>query len=247
MSLALIIAAAAGAAAATYVVVGNLWHRVLAPLPAPDPSTFPRAGDRFVSRAEGVVQEVHGIVDGWIVGRATLAPGAKGPPAHTHDGFTERFSPTRGTLTVEVDGRVSQLRPGESVTVPPGVAHRFWNAGTEEVVFAPTEPIMPQTFAAALVQLYRVMDERGTSPLTMMLQMSVVDPIFDTHLAGPPRALQAALSFVLAPAARLAGFRNYYPEYALHAGAECGASPPVTGPGVRRAGRGMRVGSGVPE
>jgi hypothetical protein len=54
----------------------------------------------------------------------------------------------------------------------------------------------------------------------MMLQMSVIDPIFDTFLAGPPRPLQRALSFVLAPAARLAGYRNYYPEYALHPAAE---------------------------
>jgi hypothetical protein len=47
--------------------------------------------------------------------------------------------------------------------------------------------------------------------------MSIVDPIFDTHLADVPRPMQKLMSFVLAPAARLAGFRNYYPEYALHA------------------------------
>jgi mannose-6-phosphate isomerase-like protein (cupin superfamily) len=220
MSIALTLAAAAGAAAASYLVLGNLWHRVLAPLPAPDPATFPRAGDRMVSVAEGVVQEVHDVVDGWIVATATLAPGAKGPPAHVHEGFAETFTPATGTLHVEIGGRVSVLRPGESATVPPGVPHRFWNAGDGEVVLASTRPSMPQPFAAALVQIYRVMDERGARPLTMMLQMSVIDPIFDTFLAGPPRVLQRALSFVLAPAARLAGYRNYYPEYALHPAAE---------------------------
>ena len=93
MSIALTLAAAAGAAAASYLVLGNLWHRVLAPLPAPDPATFPRAGDRMVSVAEGVVQEVRAVVDGWIVATSTLAPGAKGPPAHVHERFAETFTP----------------------------------------------------------------------------------------------------------------------------------------------------------
>jgi mannose-6-phosphate isomerase-like protein (cupin superfamily) len=221
MSLPLTIGAAL-AAAATSLVLGNLGHRVLAPLPAPDPTTFPRAGDRFGSRAEGVVQEVHAVTDGWIVGTATLAPGAKGPPLHTHDGFAETFTPTRGTLHVEVAGRVVQLRPGESLRVAPGVPHRLFNPGGTEVVLSSAGPLMPQSFAAALVQLYRVVDERGSAPLTMLLQMSVFDPIFDTQLAGPPRLMQQALSFALAPAARLAGFRNYYAEYALHAPAPTG-------------------------
>ena len=85
MSLALTLAAAAGAAAATYLVAGNLCHRVLAPLPAPDPATFPRAGDRMVSVAEGVVQEVHDVVDGWIASNESGFPTSRSrrlrPPA----------------------------------------------------------------------------------------------------------------------------------------------------------------------
>lgn len=221
MPVALTLLASVAAIAAAYLVLGHLWHRVLAPLPAPDPSTFPQAGDRFGSEAEGVIQEVMAVHDGWVVLTARLAPHADGPPLHVHDDFAETFMPTQGVLHVQLADRVVRLQPGESLTVEAGVPHRPYNPTDEEVVLGSTTPSMPQSFAAALVQLYRVMDGRGTRPATMLLQLSVVDPIFDTHLATVPRWLQRTLNVVLAPMARLLGYRNYYPEYALH--------PPVTG------------------
>jgi hypothetical protein len=136
---------------------------------------------------------------------------------HVHHYQDEGLTVVRGRIGYQRLGEPERFAgPGETVVFSPGQSHRFWNAGDDEVVIATAGPAMPQSFAAALVQLYRVMDERGTRPLTMLLQMSVVDPIFDTHLADVPRAAQRILAFVLAPAARLAGYRNYYPEYALH-------------------------------
>jgi mannose-6-phosphate isomerase-like protein (cupin superfamily) len=201
---------------AAYVVIGNLWHRVLAPLPAPDPSTFPRAGDRFGCRAEGVRQEITDVRDGWVYGTAVLEAGAAGPPLHVHDTFEETFTAQRGVLHMQIEDRVVEVQPGESITIPAGVPHRPFNPGTTAVEIGGGGRVMPVDFSAALVQIYRVMDERGTHPLTMMLQMSILDPMFDTHLADVPRAAQKAMSFLLAPAARLAGFRNYYPEWSLH-------------------------------
>lgn len=216
MSVAEPILTAASAAAAAYLVLGQLWHRVLAPLPAPDPSTFPRIGDRYSSNAERVTMEIVDVRDGWVAVTATLAPHAEGPPLHVHDGFAETFTPLKGVLHVELADRVVRLQPGESLTVEAGEAHRPFNPTDDVVVLSSATPSMPHSFAAALVQLYRVMDERGTKPATMLLQLSIVDPIFDTHLARVPRVMQRALNFVLAPLARLLGYRNYYPEYALH-------------------------------
>jgi hypothetical protein len=201
-----------------YLVLGNLWHRVLSPFPAPDPSTFPVVGDRFESVRERVVQEIVDIRDGWVVLRATLAPHAGGPPLHTHKGFHENVMPVEGVLHVELaDRKVVTLQPGESLHIPAGMVHRPFNPTDTPVVLGGDEPAMPLSFAASLVQLYRVIDERGGSPLAMMLQMSVIDKIADTEFAGPPRWAQQMLGFVLAPAARLLGYRNYYNEYALHA------------------------------
>lgn len=207
----------------TYLLVGNLWHRVLSPLPTPDPSTYPRAGDRFVSEAEGVVQEVHRVENGMIYATAWLAPGAEGPPAHIHDGFAETFSPLEGELHVQVHDSVVVLRAGDTLYVPAGTPHRPFNPTNQRVVLGGDRPVFPQSFGASLVQLYRVMDERGTAPVTMLLQMSIIDPIADTHLADVPRPVESLLRVVLAPAARLAGFRNYYPEWALHRTGEVAA------------------------
>lgn len=67
-----------------------------------------------------------------------------------------------------------------------GEAHRPFNPPDDEVVLSSTTPNMPQSFAASLVQLYRVMDKRGTKPATMRLQLSVVDrnyyPEYALHL-----------------------------------------------------------------
>ncbi len=85
------------------------------------------------------------------------------------------------------------------------------------VVVASEEPAIPITFAACLVQLYALMDsEVPMTEMDMALQMSVIDPICDTHIADMPAPLWVTLKVVLAPAARLLGYRNYYPELALH-------------------------------
>lgn len=199
-----------------YLILGNLWHRVWSPFPRPHPDSFPRAGDRFGSVAEGVQQEVHRVEGGMIYGRAILEPGAAGPPMHTHDGFPETFSPLEGKLHVQLSDRVVTLLPGDTLTLPAGVPHRPFNPTSARVVLGGDRPIFPQQFGASLVQLYRFMDERGTHPLTMLLQMSVLDPIADTHLANVPRAMEPVMRAVLGPLARLLGYRNYYAEWALH-------------------------------
>ena len=214
---------ALAALAVTYLAVGHLAHRVLAPLPAPDPATYPRAGDRFGSRAEGFAQEIHAVAGGWVTGSLTIAPGAGGPPLHVHRGFAETFTPTRGTLHVQVGDSVVRVRAGDTLVVPAGTPHRPFNPGDGEVVVTGSGPSVPQSFAACLVQLYRVMDARGATGLPILLQMSVIDPICDTHPAGVPAPAEGALKLVLAPAARLAGYRNYYPEYALHGAGEVAA------------------------
>jgi mannose-6-phosphate isomerase-like protein (cupin superfamily) len=44
--------------------------------------------------------------------------------AHVHLDYVERFEILDGTATIELDGREITIRPGETVEVPPGAAHR---------------------------------------------------------------------------------------------------------------------------
>jgi len=66
--------------------------------------------------------------------RWTLAPGKRGPPPHMHLHETESFTLVAGRLSVWVGGELHELAPGDSVTVPPRVPHRFLNSGTEPAV-----------------------------------------------------------------------------------------------------------------
>ncbi len=63
-----------------YLVIGNLFHHAIFPLPAPDPATYPRVGDILVSRAEGFVQTVTGVDGEWLIGELVIEPNAPSTP-----------------------------------------------------------------------------------------------------------------------------------------------------------------------
>lgn len=66
--------------------------------------------------------------------RNSVAPGA-GPPMHVHHFQEESLTVEAGKLAYLSKGREERTAgPGETVTFPPGDAHRFRNAGEEELV-----------------------------------------------------------------------------------------------------------------
>lgn len=200
-----------------YAGVANLLHRVVFPQSPPDPATFPRAGDRFRSTAEGLKTEVLAVEDGWLRLRMEMAPGAEGPPVHYHRTFTEEFAVESGTLHVELPDGVIRLGPGETHTVPPGTPHRPFNPTDDPVVAAGDVKVMPQSFAACLVQVYHFLDAaHGELGPALMLRVAAMDPICDSTLPEVPAAARVAVEWLAVPPARLWGFRNYYPELSLH-------------------------------
>jgi len=67
--------------------------------------------------------------------RGTLPPHRQGPPMHIHHLEDEEGRITAGTLSAEVDGRRLTAGPGESVRLPRGVPHRWWNDGDQPLAF----------------------------------------------------------------------------------------------------------------
>ncbi len=65
---------------------------------------------------------------------AHYAPGGQPPPAHHHPSQEERFTGISGTVTARIDGAQRTIAPGETVTIPPGADHSFWNPSSEEAV-----------------------------------------------------------------------------------------------------------------
>jgi quercetin dioxygenase-like cupin family protein len=66
--------------------------------------------------------------------RNSVDPGA-GPPMHVHYLQEEGLTVERGTVGYQTQGGVERTAgQGETVTFAPGEAHRFWNAGDDELV-----------------------------------------------------------------------------------------------------------------
>ncbi len=53
--------------------------------------------------------------------------GARVPAAHSHDGYEETIYGLEGVLTWTLDGRQTDVGPGEVLCIPRGVVHRFDN------------------------------------------------------------------------------------------------------------------------
>jgi quercetin dioxygenase-like cupin family protein len=67
--------------------------------------------------------------------RATLPPHREGPPLHVHHIEDEEGVVTTGTLSAEIDGQRFTFGPGETVRLPHGIPHRWWNDGDELLGF----------------------------------------------------------------------------------------------------------------
>ena len=71
----------------------------------------------------------------WLELKGSLPPHREGPPLHIHHLEDEGGTVSMGTLSAEVGGRRIDVGPGQSVPLPRGVPHRWWNEGDEPLVF----------------------------------------------------------------------------------------------------------------
>lgn len=71
----------------------------------------------------------------WLELWGSLPAHREGPPLHIHHLEDEVGTIRRGTLSAVVGGRRIEAGAGQSVTLPRGVPHRWWNEGDELLVF----------------------------------------------------------------------------------------------------------------
>jgi quercetin dioxygenase-like cupin family protein len=197
-----------------YLGLSVLIHYVLLPLDKIDYSSYFKPGDQLNSVSEGFHQTIISVDGEWVDGQLEIKPHAEGPPEHIHTEFDETFTVKEGVLSVLINGELKTVKAGESIFIPKGTPHKPFNETDQRVVVSNNGPgkSIPAKFAYYLKQLYPYMDSMGESPSTlkMMMQMSVYGNEMDTWIVGPPIAAQKAMRFILAPTARLFGFRNEY-------------------------------------
>lgn len=139
-----------------------------------------------------------------VVLEAQLQPNGLTPVRHVHPHQQQRVEVIAGSLGAEIDGAHSLVGTGARLTVPPGVPHRFWNAGedTLDLVTELTPALGFESLVEALhaLAVARRMDTRGRPGV---LQTSAIAAeYFDTaRLAFPPAPVQRLILALAAPLA----------------------------------------------
>jgi quercetin dioxygenase-like cupin family protein len=189
-----------------YVGASSLLHFVVLPEPQPPSDDRPRSGTEirlpggstFIYRLTAVESDGQLFEADWHG-----APGA-GVPRHTHPSQEVRLRIEEGSLRVVADGEERVLGPGEEMAIPAGVEHRWENpsqAGARGVF-----QLRPAGMADfVFVQLDRAFGGQAGG-LSTAIQTFILIGTHGQHTAWPIRTLR----FLIAPTARLFGYRSYY-------------------------------------
>jgi len=131
-------------------------------------------------------------------------------PLHTHPMQKSGAEVISGELVFEVDGKRRRIGPDESITVPAGTVHRFWNEDDEDAhsiqYFRPALDIAD--FFETLFALANA-GELEAKGMPKLLQLTVMVPEFSDEIrpVSPPWPVLQALTTLLAPVARARGYR----------------------------------------
>src|SRR5919106_6254747 len=153
-----------------------------------------------------------------------FGPGGFVPAAHLHPQQEERFEVLSGSPRFRIGDEEWAAGPWETLVVPPGIPHTWWNAGENETrVIVEVRPALRTElifethyglardgklnkralpnplFAAVLAQEFE--DEVRVAPQKEIL------------LSRLPAPVIAILLTALAPLGRLLGYRGTYPRY----------------------------------
>jgi len=221
-----------------YILLGNLFHRYIFREPEPDVSMYPVSGDEIKNEFAGerIIFLRSGVeTNGAFSEREFhLQPGGAVPKAHLHE-YEESFKVMRGKLTLMLNGVEHQLSPGDSITVPAGVVHQPQNKDAIELVtINRVQPAARHDLMLAQTHGFLTEKSKPRSKGEFFLQAMLFVDYYGTYTADIPVPVQKALSFMLAPTARLAGYRTWKEEYSMKWKSEkkdcAGSNPNDTSP-----------------
>ena len=142
------------------------------------------------------------------VGELLAVPGAAVAGPHIHPGQEERFEVLDGVMGYRRDAHRGELQAGESVTVPPGVVHDWWNAGDGNLR-ARVTVTPPGRFAAMIGAVWglAVVGRTNAKGMPGPVDAALLVEAFGDEIVfeRPPRVVQRALARTVAPIARRRG------------------------------------------
>ena len=85
----------------------------------------------FTTKDGSTIRELH-HTDAQSLAEATLEP-EQATERHYHARTEEIYLVTKGSGSLEVDGEVHRVRPGDAILIPPRAWHMLENDGTSEL------------------------------------------------------------------------------------------------------------------
>jgi len=149
----------------------------------------------------------------YVLVETVLRPGATVAAAHSHPYQSERFHVLEGRVGLKLGRRKVELGPGESVTVLPRTAHKFWNASEGPARF--TCEIRPAgAFEQLIETMFGLAADGKTSkkgmPNPLRLAVIARHHFDDVRLPVIPHVLQRIALALGAPLGKAFGYREAY-------------------------------------
>lgn len=147
---------------------------------------------------------------------SVYAPRSQQPIAHYHPAQEEDFVVLEGVLSVKMNGVLRLYKAGDRFHVPKGTVHSMWNASAGRTVMNwQVRPAMDTEYLLETTTGLINDGKTGASGKPGLLQIALIARRYAGvfRLAKPPYAIQRILFALLAPIARLAGYKAVYPKY----------------------------------
>jgi mannose-6-phosphate isomerase-like protein (cupin superfamily) len=179
-----------------------------------------RRGEVFVNPITGVravVQvgtcETHGQR---LVADLDVRKCGVGSPLHLHPVIFERLTVVSGRVGISLHDKTSIAEVGSTIEIPPGVPHRWWNAGIYEAkVTIDVEPAA--RYEEYMRNLFGLAQDGKTDSMgtPRLLQFAVIAQEFADviRFLKPAKLLPGPLFPAMAPVGRFFGYRGSYGEY----------------------------------
>lgn len=146
----------------------------------------------------------------------TYQPHSTEPVPHFHPRQEEHFKVLNGCISVRLNGELKVLNAGDTLNFPPNQVHSMWNHSAEKaVVNWQVQPAMDTEYflemGMGLAQAGKVKADGMPGLLQSVVLISRFKYVY--RLAKPGLIVQKIVFSILAPIARLVGYRAVYPEY----------------------------------
>jgi quercetin dioxygenase-like cupin family protein len=146
---------------------------------------------------------------------STFAPHSLEPLQHYHPRQHETFKVLEGSLHVRINGKLRVLGTGETLEIPANTRHAMWNAaGTRTVVNWRVEPALSTEYFLETGMGLAVQGKVNKEGLPGIWQRVLLAERYKQvyRLSKPAFFLQKAVCKVLAPVAKMKGYKAVYKD-----------------------------------